>query len=265
MKVTPISIASIALPALLLGCQPSEKKGGAAAGPPKDGLTKLITEDIEIGKPTPFNPKITPIAEGDSVWVVYTGRYKDGTIFDTNDPKEKPDSRPLVFQAGRPGVIEGWQKGFLGMLPGGRRKLSVPWKMGYGPKGGNNIPGYSDLYFDVKVLDYVKQGEEFTYGWYDVQKGTGPEVKPGSTCVFHTVVRECDGKLMEDTRKGKPITAKQGHRDVLLACDDALLGMRKGGVRELSLPPPIGFPPTAAIGATPNMLFYLRIELIDVK
>lgn len=267
MLMRNLLLTTLAFSMVLVGCKNNSQP--QKTEPQAGGLKALIKEDIVVGKPTRFNPKMKPVANGDAVWVVYTGTFKDGREFDSNDPKTKPDARPLSFQMGTGSMIKGWEEGLLGMYPGGVRKLSVPAAMGYGDRPKEGIPLNSDLYFTVKLLDVVKAGDDLVYGVYDEKIGSGPVAKDKSKCTVHYTVKEVDGRVIEDTRDaksiGKPVTFTIGKEDVLASIDDGVKGMRVGGIRELSLPPQIGFNPNERSGVAPNMVFYVRIELLKVE
>ncbi len=91
---------------------------------------------------------------GDEVTVHYTGWLEDGTKFDSSVDRGQPFSFPL----GRGRVIQGWDLGVAGMKVGGKRKLMIPAKLGYGKRGaGDAIPPNANLIFDVELLS-VKSG-----------------------------------------------------------------------------------------------------------
>ena len=82
----------------------------------------------------------------DTVVVNYKGQLLDGTVFDQNDGIE--------FAAN--GVIAGWTEG-LGLIgEGGKIKLYIPSKLGYGDRAISIIPPHSTLIFDVEIVE-VKQ------------------------------------------------------------------------------------------------------------
>ena len=51
-------------------------------------------------------------------------------------------------------VMEAWREGIRGMKTGGKRRLLVPSKLGYGEKGvADIVPPNADLVFDVELLE----------------------------------------------------------------------------------------------------------------
>ncbi len=91
---------------------------------------------------------------GDFVYVLYTGKLDDGTIFDSSD--KRPDNAqaptPLIFQLGKGVVIKGFEEGMLGMSVGDRRRLIIPAALGYGDRRTGPIPPDSRLTFEVELV-----------------------------------------------------------------------------------------------------------------
>lgn len=90
---------------------------------------------------------------GDNLTVHYTGTLTDGTKFDSSVDKGTPFT--LTLGAGR--VIQGWERGLLGMKVGEKRKLTIPPELGYGEQGaGASIPPNATLIFEVELLELAE-------------------------------------------------------------------------------------------------------------
>ncbi len=110
----------------------------------KEGINKtpsgLAYEIIEKG--TGDTPK-----EDSDVTINYTGKLIDGTVFDSTEKAGKPATFNLA------NVIPGFREGLQKVAKGGKARLYIPAKLGYGKQPVPGIPVNSTLIFDVEVLD----------------------------------------------------------------------------------------------------------------
>lgn len=105
--------------------------------------TKLETKDLIVGSGAEAK-------DGDNVTVNYVGvLYKAGKEFNASwETKE-----PFSFTLGEGQVIEGWDRGVVGMKVGGRRELIIPAELAYGKTGSPpKIPANEALVFVVDLL-----------------------------------------------------------------------------------------------------------------
>ena len=111
-------------------------KGDAPIAPPADEVVGI--EDVTVGDGAAAQ-------KGDEVAMSYVGTLEaDGSRFDAG--------KDFRFTLGGGDVIKGWDRGIVGMRVGGRRKLVVPSKLGYGKKGSApEIPPDATLLFDVTL------------------------------------------------------------------------------------------------------------------
>lgn len=81
------------------------------------------------------------------VVVRYVGKLEDGSIFDESR------SEPPTFDVGKGHLIAGWEEGMPGMRVGGKRRLFVGPKKGYGARGAPpRIPPNAFLIFEIELL-----------------------------------------------------------------------------------------------------------------
>jgi peptidylprolyl isomerase len=103
---------------------------------------RLVKEDIVKGKGAPAKP-------GDVLTVQYVGvTFSTGEEFDASWDRGEPFTTQIPGQ-----VIEGWNRGLLGMRKGGRRMLTIPPELGYGRDGSPPAIGPNETL--VFVIDLI--------------------------------------------------------------------------------------------------------------
>ena len=112
--------------------------------PAEDAPTELVIEDLIVG--TGDEAKA-----GRNVDVHYVGvAWSTGKQFDASWDRNET----FEFRLGAGQVIHGWDQGVAGMKVGGRRRLTIPSDLGYGPYGaGGVIKGGETLVFVVDLLN----------------------------------------------------------------------------------------------------------------
>jgi peptidylprolyl isomerase len=106
-----------------------------------DPKTQLNKEDLVVGTGQELRPAQQGVFQ-------YIGRLEDGTEFDNSYASQGP----FTARVGSGEVIPGWDQGLPGMKVGGKRKLFIPSKLGYGAKENGKIPANSNLIFEVELL-----------------------------------------------------------------------------------------------------------------
>lgn len=67
------------------------------------------------------------VEDGNTIKVHYTGKFEDGTVFDTS-----ADRDPLEFTIGRGQLIPGFEQAVIGMSPGESKTVNIPAGEAYG-------------------------------------------------------------------------------------------------------------------------------------
>ena len=138
------ALSLVAFAPVVLNVAPLEAKT-TKAKTPKVVTTKsgLKYQDLRVGKGRVAKA-------GKNVTVHYRGRLANGKIFDESYKR----GQPFSFVLGGGQVIKGWDEGVAGMRVGGKRRLIIPARLGYGATGtpGGPIPPNARLTFDVELL-----------------------------------------------------------------------------------------------------------------
>lgn len=89
--------------------------------------------------------------ENSKVTVSYRGMLLDGTVFDENYKRGKPDTFKLSA------MIKGFSEGLMQIPAGSKVVLYIPSSLAYGEKGTQGIPPYAAIIFEIELFD-VKFG-----------------------------------------------------------------------------------------------------------
>lgn len=114
--------------------------GGQPAAVAQSAAGQIATQDTAAGAGEAAKV-------GDTVSVNYTGKLADGTVFDSSEGKD-----PITFTLGSGQIIPGFEQGIIGMQVGGKRVLTIPPSLAYGPDDYGPIPGNSTLTFEVELV-----------------------------------------------------------------------------------------------------------------
>ena len=140
----PVLTATLLSVVLIAGC---DGNGPTAPSPTTPGVGLMVpfsTQDLVVGTgPEAMN--------GDTLRVTYTGWLYDPNAADNKGTQF--DSGTINFVLGAGDVIQGWDRGLLGVQVGGRRIIVIPPELAYGAAGRPpQIPGNATLLFEVELL-----------------------------------------------------------------------------------------------------------------
>jgi FKBP-type peptidyl-prolyl cis-trans isomerase FkpA len=156
VPIKPISRGSLAM--LLLGIVIGLALAGAFAWwtAPKG----VSVEEVRAG--TGDSPTAS-----DVVFVHYTGKLADGTVFDQSQPMPLPvqgilpEGTPLPLE----NMVPGFREAALQMQRGGKYVVEIPAEKAYGAEGrinpqtGEGVPPNADLTFDIELVDFMPMAE----------------------------------------------------------------------------------------------------------
>jgi len=179
------------------------------------------------------------ITVGDKAFVQYSGYYPNGKIFDSSHLN---GDKAFEFILGRHRVIEGWEKGVVGMKVGEKRRLTIPYKLAYGKNGRMPIPPKADLIFDIELVNI----EKVIYPKFDFEnkdtvtlesglkyiiseKTDGTKITPHDQVVLQYIGLFKNGNVFDSSYdRGDSLVFNVAENKVIKGLDYGLLEVRKG-------------------------------------
>ena len=226
------------------------------------GLQYVITEE-GVGEPA---------ENGDQVFVHYTGRLEDGTIFDSS--VERGD--PISFKLGSGQVIAGWEEGIRMMREGDKAIFIIPPPLAYGENAIGPIPANSTLTFDVELVKIIKPAAPLNTGGIEaiktengvtvfvVDEGTGIELEPDMRVKLHY-----NGFLENDTlfdssyERGQPIEFVIGRGMVIAGLEEGVRELRVGSLAKIWIPYTLAYGDRGRGPIPPQANLIFDVEILE--
>lgn len=240
----------------------------------------LVTQDFKLGE--------GPAAQvGSRLSLRYAGILDNGLVFDEN---RSLSSRPFRFRLPERPRVRGWGLGLVGMKAKGRRKITVPAHLGYGPagdpgeEGAISVPPNARLTYVVELLSVEPppaepKGPEAFRGPVlarkkhrggleskDFKLGSGPGAKQGDRVAIYYRGYLADGSSFDaSVSAGAPFQFRLGDRMVIPGWSQGIVGMKPGGLRVLKIPAKLAYGKRGSQGVPPNAELRFEVELVALR
>jgi peptidylprolyl isomerase len=134
----------------------------------------LRYQDVKVGDGAPADPgKLAHFKF--TIWLAENGQKFDATEDHPGPPLKDKDGKPVLGDDGKPKLgdpmpmaatlgqgrpLPGWDMGAVGMKAGGKRRVFIPWQLGFGNREipardatHGAVPAKSDLILDIELVD----------------------------------------------------------------------------------------------------------------
>lgn len=194
----------------------------------------LVVEDLKLGSGRTYD------ATAKGLFAQYRAMIKGkGEEFDSS---AKRRGQPIYFESAS--LLDGLQKGLIGMKMGGKRRITIPAGLAFGAEevkdraGKVIIPANSDLVYEIE-LDNI-------FSVIDNTPGTGEEAKNDAVIeVYYTGTLAIDGKQF-DSNIGQPNPMRSPLGNLVAGWKLGIPGMKVGGKRTLIIPWQLGYGETGS-------------------
>ena len=128
-----------------------------------------------------------------------------------------------------------------------------------------DAPGGVPTNAPTAVPDYSKTDSGLEY--CDIKAGEGATPSKGQQVTVHYTGWLTDGKRFDSSVvKSRPFTFEIGRRRVIKGWDEGVMSMKVGGIRQLRVPPALGYGPGGHPPVIPkNATLVFEVELLEIK
>jgi FKBP-type peptidyl-prolyl cis-trans isomerase FkpA len=236
------------------------------------------------------------VEPGDYLIIQYTARLLSGTIYDSTDSLTAVQNGffnpgfvygPLKFKLSNVTII-GVKEGLTYMKEGGKARLIIPSKIGFGPYSTNSIPAYSTLIYDIELIEVIKDPvaheaallenylienditiDPTASGLYFIEEleGTGNFPVQGNTCVVNFTGRLIDGRIFAKVLGADTYSFTIGITEIIAGFQEGVYLMKPGGKAIFIIPSDIAYGPAGSQNGVipPYSTLIYEVELKQVN
>lgn len=267
-------------------------------------LRQYIAANNITVQPTASGLYYLEIEEGDGLEVEvndiliinYTAQLLDGYVFDTSDStiarqkniySESVIYGPYKFKLNRVS-ISGVKEGLTYMKEGGKARLIIPSKLGFGPYSYGNIPAYSTLIYDIELLEVIKDPvaheaallneylaennitvEPESSGLYyiETEEGSGEFPLTGKSCVVRFTGKFIDGRIFANYTGDNTYTFTYNVTQLIPGFVEGVGLMKAGGMATVIIPSSLAYGGDGSQNGVipPYSTLIYEIELLQVN
>jgi FKBP-type peptidyl-prolyl cis-trans isomerase len=233
-------LRTTALLALLLAAVASSCRRDGASAPPSAPVTLpsgLVEQELVVGAGDEARDGRYVALHYDAWLAAAAGAPRGDAPFDSTR-----QGAPWVVALGKTPLLAGFAEGVRGMKRGGRRRLTIPPALAYGPLGKGLVPPDATLEYEVELVDVftaLPSGLQYRV----VEPGDGTPPTDGQR-----VVVELRGWLVETGRElfstyatKQPLEFELGKTPLLAGLVEALRLMKPRAKWTVAIPPALAY------------------------
>ena len=102
----------------------------------------------------------------------------------------------------------------------------------------------------------------------DLTVGAGPVAKAGDAVTVHYIGALATGEIFDGTKTDEPglsFRIERGASRPIAGFEQGTIGMRPGGIRQIIIPPELGYGSMGNGPVPPNAVLVFTVELVSVK
>ena len=188
---------------------------------------------------------------GDTVFVHYTGKLTNGTVFDSSVER----GQPLSFKLGIGQVIQGWDEGISLLSVGDKATFTIPSDLAYGSQGAGGVIGPDEtLIFEVELMDIQQPLKPFNIEGKETKttdsglkitklnSTDGDSPVAGKIVAVHYSGFLTDGSLFDSSvERAAPFSFPLGQGQVIQGWDEGIALLKVGEKAQLEIPHELGY------------------------